>query len=100
MKTNKELIDGLSQAGFDADLKKTREIEDELMRRLNQNEWIKCSERMPKTKGMYLVYGLSALNTSPIVESAWWDKKKWQDELLPIIPLTVTYWMPLPKPPG
>ena len=67
--------------------------------------WISVTDRLPEEEGLYLIYAPSADPEKPLIFSAWWhlsDNPEWYKRwgLVKMWSDAVTYWMPLPDPPG
>ena len=61
--------------------------------------WVSVKDRLPEKDGVYLVYC-----DRESVFSAWYERgrehSEWTDDYEGYCDLDVTYWMPLPEPPG
>lgn len=69
--------------------------------------WVKCSDKLPKKDGTYLVYAATMNKRKPFIYVAFYDTatradnspvSNWQG-IPSVWANAISHWMPLPKPP-
>lgn len=62
--------------------------------------WIKCTDQLPKTEGLKIIYAPTMDINIPLITLAWWNKKQSTWDGIPIcFSDAVSHWMELPEKP-